>query len=331
MVDLIGFVEQITPVSSGAHIFSYFRRSPAVAKGTNLPVLVLLHGFPQNSLMWKTFVEEIPGEYSVFVPDLPGYGKSTKAASPSGDSLAHSKREWAKDIIEAIDIVVGLTRSGDLVKVVPYGHDRGGRLAYRLALDFPDRVSGAGVLDIVPTPFVWGNMKLENNTHRETKSSWHWVFLSSPRPFPETLISSNAEFFFNNLIQRWTGADTQDSPNWMSDAVKQYTDLENGKDRVVASCEDYRAGATHDIEHDLQAGVNPANPSRVFKIPLLVLSSMHLLRRFAVGEIWESLASEGLVTNHQVGGEGTGHFLVNEAQSEVGQRTRDWLKENWSV
>lgn len=99
------------------------------------------------------------------------YGLSTKNPSPSGDSLAHSKKEWAKDIIEALDSVHDTKGSA---KVIPYGHDRGARLAYRLALDFPERVVGAAVLDIVPTPFVWGAMKLETD-HRETKSSWHWV------------------------------------------------------------------------------------------------------------------------------------------------------------
>jgi haloacetate dehalogenase len=99
------------------------------------------------------------------------YGASTKEPSPSGDSLAHSKREWAKDIIEALDTTHG---TASPPKVIPYGHDRGGRLAYRLALDFPERVVGAGVLDIVPTSFVWGAMRLENE-HRETRSSWHWV------------------------------------------------------------------------------------------------------------------------------------------------------------
>ncbi|KAF8584075.1 alpha/beta-hydrolase [Ramaria rubella] len=327
-----GFTLKLTPVSSGAHISSY-HRLPSTTQGKPRPILVLLHGYPQNNLMWKDFVNEIPAEFPVFVPDLPSYGLSIKDPSASGDSLAHSKREWGKDIMEALDIVFDSASSPVLSKVIPFGHDRGARLAYRLALDVPERVVGAGVLDIVPTSFVWGAMKLENN-HRETKSSWHWVFLSSPRPFPETLISSNADFFFTNVFQRWTGADAKTQPSWtdwVSDSIKPYTDPTSGGIRVIGSCEDYRAGATHDLNHDLESGIDPSNPVSVFQVPLLVLSSVHLRRRFPVDEIWTSLASEGLVKCYQIGGNHTGHFLVNEQQQEVGQKTREWLNENWNV
>jgi len=324
-VAFASFTHQITQVSSGAHISSQYRRS-SHARADTLPILVLLHGYPQNNLMWKNFVEEVPPEWSIFVPDLPSYGESTKAPSPSGDSLAHSKREWAKDILEALDATHG---SASPPKLIPYGHDRGARLAYRLALDFPERVVGAAVLDIVPSSFVWGAMNLENE-HRETRNSWHWIFLSAPRPFPETLISSQAEFFFTDLFKRWIGPDAKDI-DWVSDSIKPYTDPSRGKDRVIGSCEDYRAGATHDVKHDLASGVDPAKPARVFQVPLLVLSSSHLRRRFPVDEIWQSLAPEGLVKSFRIGDDRSGHFLVNEAQAEVGQRTREWLKENWGA
>jgi haloacetate dehalogenase len=117
--------------------------------------------------------------------------------------------------------------------------------------------------------------------------------------------------------------------DWIADSIRPYTDSVAGEARVIGCCEDYRAGATHDLEHDLASGINPSAPTPVFQIPLLVLSSMHLRRRFPVDDIWESLASEGMVKSYQIGDNNTGHFLVNESQSEVGQRTREWLTDNW--
>lgn len=100
---------------------------------------------------------------------------------------------------------------------------------------------------------------------------------------------------------------------------------------MIGSCEDYRAGATHDLKDDLASGIDPSTPRRVFHVPLLVLSSMHLRRRFPVDEIWGSIALEGMVKSYQIGDNNTGHFLVNEAQMEVSQRTKEWLTDNWPL
>ncbi|KIJ43491.1 hypothetical protein M422DRAFT_208618 [Sphaerobolus stellatus SS14] len=311
--------QDLTSVTSGAKINTYYRPAPTPGK----PTILLLHGYPQNALMWKDFVHEIPEEYPVLVADLPGYGLSTKSPSPSGDSLSHSKREWAKDIVEAIDVL-----PGSPTQLIVFGHDRGGRLAYRLALDFPERVKAIGVLDMVPTPFMWGAMNLDNNLHKETRASWHWVFLSAPRPFPETFISTQASFFFTNIMRGATGPAARDRPNWSNwayDSINQYTDPELGYDRVVGSCEDYRAGATHDLVFDLEDGLNPKEPKRVFKVPILALSSVFLRARLPVDEIWKSVGKEGLVESYQIGDEKTGHFFVNEEPEEVGRRLREWL------
>lgn len=115
------------------------------------------------------------------------------------------------------------------------------------------------------------------------------------------------------------------------DAVHQYIDPVKGQSRIGGACEDYRAGASYDITHDLEAGVNPDDPKSVFTVPLLVLSSVHLRKRFPVDEIWQSLAPEGMVRSYQIGGERTGHFLVNEEPAEVGQRMRGWLKDILNV
>lgn len=113
------------------------------------------------------------------------------------------------------------------------------------------------------------------------------------------------------------------------DGIEQYCDPVNGEKRIEGSCEDYRAGATHDLEFDLQDGLDPSNPTPVFKIPILALFSQHLQRGFDVDKIWQDLAAKDLVTSVKIGREDTGHFLVNESQEEVGEITRRWLKERY--
>ena len=119
------------------------------------------------------------------------YGNSTKPFDPTAGSVAHSKRELAKDIVATVDALFGADK-----KLIPYGHDRGGRVAYRLSLDFPGRVAGTAVLDIVPGVFVWEGMRLDNNFHAETKKSHHWVRLS--------LVQVSLCLVHANSETRWT-------------------------------------------------------------------------------------------------------------------------------
>jgi len=257
------------------------------------------------------------------------YANSTKPILAEDNSLAFSKREWAKDIMHVVDSLCDKT-----TRIVAYGHDRGARLAYRLALDFPDRVVGAAMLDIVPTSYVWDAMRLEKG-HLETKGSHHWIFLSSPSPLPETMIASNPEFYYYYTINGWTGSKMKDgSHDWVKDSIAPYLDAEKGKERIAAACEDYRAGATHDIDDDFASSINPLLQGefisrQAFSCPLLVLSSYHLRRRFDVDAIWLALGKPGMVESYQIGNESTGHFVVNEAQVETGRRTRGWLAAYW--
>ncbi|TDL24946.1 alpha/beta-hydrolase [Rickenella mellea] len=333
-----GFQSGNTECPSGAVVFSY-RRFDSTAAAKSRPLLVLLHGYPQNSLMWKDFVNEIPDEWEVLIPDLPGYGNSTKPVNPATHSLGHSKREWAKDIVHVID-----TLWGQDTQFIAYGHDRGARLAYRLALDYPTRVAGAALLDIVPTSYVWDAMRLEKG-HEETKRTHHWVFLSSPRPLPETMIASNPQFYFDYTIRGWTGRTMRDTDAaWISESIAPYLDKERGKDRIAAACEDYRAGANHDIHDDFTSSINPlshhiptsTNPAPAphpppFKCPLLILSSHHLRARFDVDAIWFSLGEPGKVQSFQIGNDDTGHFIVNEETEETGKKTTEWLDTFWPL
>ncbi|KAG9095527.1 hypothetical protein FS749_010297 [Ceratobasidium sp. UAMH 11750] len=343
-----GFTEHKTTVSSGASVYCQYRRS-ASSEAASRPLLLLIHGYPQNHLMWKEFVKELPDDFDILIPDLPGYGNSTKSPSADDSNRAHSKRAWAQDIIEAARQIHDSFNQGQDLKLIAFGHDRGARLAYRMALDAPGTVVGLAVLDIVPTPFMWAKMSLAEGRHEETRKSHHWVFLASPAPLPETLISSQSEFYYTHTINSWAGTTARDAQkkagvtllDWQKDSIAPF--LTNDKvayDRIVSACEDYRAGSTVDVEDDLASGIDPTTFERnkqdasasgvetripVFSVPVLVLSSMHLRRRFPVDEIWRSLCAHDGLVSLQIGDDGVGHFFVNEATEETLQGTIPWL------
>ncbi|QRW16413.1 alpha/beta hydrolase family protein [Rhizoctonia solani] len=332
---------------SGATVYCKYRSSsnPDAARR---PILLLLHGYPQNHLMWNEFVKGLPDDFHLVVPDLPGYGQSIKKPSPDGSHRSHSKKEWSQDIIETIQQIPTPRDGNSTPKIIAFGHDRGARLSYRMALEAPGTVVGIAVLDIVPTPFMWSRMSLGESRHDETKKSHHWVFLASPAPLPETLISAQADFYYTYTIKSWTGSSalaiidkTNTIAGWQKDSIAPFlTNDEAAHRRITAACEDYRAGSTVDIEDDLASGIDPATFERnkqdsvitepripVFSVPVLVLSSTHLRRRFPVDEIWGSLCARDGLTCAQVGDEGTGHFFVNEATEETLGASVPWLSQ----
>ncbi|CAE6412189.1 unnamed protein product [Rhizoctonia solani] len=339
------FQEFTWDTRSGASVYCRYRLSsnPDAARR---PILLLLHGYPQNHLMWKEFIRGLPDDFHLVVPDLPGYGQSVKKPSLDGSHRSHSKKEWSQDIIETIQHIPTLRDGNSTPKIIAFGHDRGARLSYRMALEAPGTVVGLAVLDIVPTPFMWSRMSLDESRHDETKKSHHWIFLASPTPLPETLISAQADFYYTYTIKSWTGPNalaTIDKTNtiteWEKDSIAPFvTNDRAAYERIAAACEDYRAGSTVDIEDDLASGIDPATFERnkqdsvvtkiripIFSVPVLVLSSMYLRRRFPVDEIWGSLCARDGLTCAQVGDEGTGHFFVNEATEETLSASLPWL------
>ncbi|EJU04409.1 alpha/beta-hydrolase [Dacryopinax primogenitus] len=318
-----------------------FNGSRAAQGKSQRPLLVLLHGYPQNHKMWYSFAKHFR-DWDILIPDLPGYGHSTKEPSADGSSLSHSKREMAQDLAHLIYELHPPCAEG--TKVIVYGHDRGARLAYRMALDFPQLVCGLGVLDIVPTAHVWESMSLENNLHAATRRSYHWIFLSAPHPIPEMLIEGRPTAYMHATIKSWMGRTEREKEGggvhqkWVSDSVQPYCGP-GGMRAIRGACEDYRAGATHDLENDLPlleytqalALLPPGaeKPPAPFHIPILSLSSLHLHRSMDVAGIWSALGEESKVRHVSVGDEGTGHFLVNEREEECVSVTREWLALWW--
>src|SRR3712207_1427039 len=155
----------------------------AIVGGSGPPVL-LLHGYPQSLLMWHAVAPLLAERHTVVATDLAGYGASLKP-EPTADHGAHGKRALARDQVEAMSAL-----GHERFAVV--GHDRGGRVAYRMALDDPDAVERLAVLDIVPTGEVWGRADA-----MFARGYWHWAFLSQPAPLPERLIGGGPQAFFH--------------------------------------------------------------------------------------------------------------------------------------
>ena len=221
-----GFAEHEVPTG---------RRRVFARVGGSGPPLLLLHGYPQTHLMWHSAAPLLTGRYTVVVADLPGYGASFRPA-PTPDHAAHSKRALALDLVEAM---AGLGHERFAVA----GHDRGGRVAYRMALDHPDRVGARAVLDVVPTGEVWARADAAM-----ALGYWHWAFLAQPAPLPERLIAADPDAFFDLHVRALgLGGATGRYP---ADLMAAYRRLLDDPGTVQAICEDYRAGAGIDRDHD---------------------------------------------------------------------------------
>jgi haloacetate dehalogenase len=231
-------------VNGAAGIFAGFEpRDVPTTRGTvhalvggSGPPLLLLHGYPQSHLMWHAAAPLLAERHTVVATDLAGYGASFRP-DPAPDHAPHGKRALALDQVEAM-AALGFDR------FAVAGHDRGGRVAYRMALDHPDRVERLAVLDIVPTGEVW--RRADRNFAR---GYWHWGFLALPAPLPERLIGGDPQTFFDLAVRGGMalGAEPGRYPAEVMDAYRRALDDPGA---VEAMCEDYRAGATIDVEHD---------------------------------------------------------------------------------
>ena len=202
-----------------------------VLAGGNGPAVLLLHGYPQTHLEWRKVAPELAKSYTLVVPDLRGYGDSGK---PSGgdNHVNYSKRAMALDQVEVME-KLGFERFAVV------GHDRGARVAYRLALDHSDRLTKLVLMDICPTDYVY------KTVDRQLASAYfHWFFLIQPAPFPETLIGNNVDVVLKLFIGPVM-------PNFIEpEAYAEYRRCFSDPATIHATCEDYRAGATIDLVHD---------------------------------------------------------------------------------
>ncbi len=265
-----------------------------VTGGSGSPVL-LLHGYPQNHLMWRKVAQQLARNFTLVVADLRGYGDSSKPVG-GGDHSTYSKRTMAQDQVELMQ------RLG-FQKFAVVGHDRGGRVAHRMARDHRDRVTKLAVLDIIPTYTLYHSVTQEVAT-----AYYHWFFLIQPEPFPETLIGHSVEFYLRRLL----GPLVPDAIS--EDVYAEYLRTFREPAAIHASCEDYRAGASIDLDHDA------ADLAEKITCPLLALWGERgpIERYYDVLGTWKERGTD--VTGRAIP---SGHFLAEEKPDDV---TRELMK-----
>ncbi|MGV8935824.1 MAG: alpha/beta fold hydrolase [Allorhizobium sp.] len=204
----------------------------AVLTGGQGPAVLLLHGYPQTRAAWHRIAPQLAGSHHVVIPDLPGYGRSRVTAGVAG---AGSKRRMAASL-------VAMMRALGHETFTVIGHDRGGRVGYRMALDFPEQVSALVSLTVVPTPEMW-----EGANKAFGMGAWHWFMLAQPEPLPEKLMSGDPRFLLDSTLAKMAG----DLERLHPVALADYRTCFDDPDVRHAMCEDYRAGATTDEADDL--------------------------------------------------------------------------------
>jgi haloacetate dehalogenase len=217
--------------------------------GGSGPPLLLLHGFPETHLMWREVAEALSGTFTIVCADLRGYGASTGPAS-SPDHAAYAKRAMARDMIAVMEQL-------GFRKFSVAGHDRGARVAYRLALDHPERVERIAVLDIVPTAIAW-----EMANADFALGFWPWSLLAQDAPLPERILQASAEAIVDAALDGW-GSPANVFPGEVRAA---YAAALREPAHAAAICEEYRAAASIDREHDrqdIEAGRKIACPTLV--------------------------------------------------------------------
>jgi haloacetate dehalogenase len=256
------------------------------------PPLLLLHGYPQSHVCWHRVAPELARHCTLVIADLRGYGASS---APPGDAdhTVYSKRTMGEDCL-------ALMRALGHERFAVAGHDRGGRVAYRLALDHPEAVAALVPIDIIPTGEVW----------RRANAAWaiksyHWSFLAQPHPLPETLIAKDPVTYVERTLESWAGS--RDLSPFSAEALAHYRALLTEPARAHAVCEDYRAGATVDRrldDADLAAG-------RRIACPTLVLSATNYLAGtpLDIWRPWCTTLTGATVTS--------GHFLAEENPADT--------------
>jgi haloacetate dehalogenase len=276
-------------------------RELAFVRGGTGPALLLLHGYPQTRAAWHRVAPRLADDFTVVVPDLPGYGDS-RGPDPDPRHSGHSKRAAARSMAALMGAL-----GHDRFAVA--GHDRGARVAYRLALDHPGRVARLAALDIVPTVEVADQM-----TYERAARMGHWFFLGQPAPLPERLIACAPDAYLEHLLESWAGRRAA----LAAAAVAEYRRCFRRPSVVRASCEDYRAGLGIDVEHDRadqRAGRRIAAPT------LVLWGATGLAAEFGDPlAIWRRWAT--VVEGEELP---CGHFLMEEAPNEVAARLAAFL------
>ncbi|MFA6264789.1 MAG: alpha/beta hydrolase [Pseudolabrys sp.] len=265
----------------------------ARAGGGGAPLL-LLHGYPQTHAMWHRIAPALAERFTLVMPDLPGYGASS-VPQASADHAPYDKRSMAKALVEMMSAL-----GHDRFHLC--GHDRGGRVAYRLALDHAARVTRLATLDIVPTAEMWHAMDM-----KMAMKVYHWLFLAQPAPLPEMMIAKDPAYYLEWTLASWTKA--KDLSAFDARALAHYRTA-FAEPHIHALCEDYRAGATTDLVNDDADRV----AGRTIGCPMLALWGAAGIPSETSGplDIWRRWAPR--VQGHAID---SGHFMPEENPGET--------------
>jgi len=266
------------------------------------PALLLLHGFPQTHLIWHKVAERLSAKYTVVALDLRGYGASSKPADSDGSHSKYAKSAMARDCATAMARLQHTT-------FFVAGHDRGGRVAHKLAVDYPDRVRRLLVLDIAPTLAMY-----EAADRVFATWYWHWFFLIQPAPFPERLILAAPDVMVAKLLRMPAG-------DFHPEAHAAYAAQLRDGAAVHAMCEDYRAASSRDLEEardDLQSG-------RKIKCPVKVIwGAKGLIQiKFNAVDEWKKVCDNADVTGEAFD---CGHYIPEEKPDELLAAIEEFMK-----
>lgn len=281
------------------------------------PPLVLLHGFPQTHVMWHRVAGLLAADYRLVLPDLRGYGDSSHAKGLP-DHSNYSKRAMAQDVIEVANAL-------GIDDFFLCGHDRGGRVAHRLALDHPTRVRKLCLIDIAPTLDMY-----ERTDMAFARAYYHWFHLIQPAPLPELMIGGNARAYLYTKLGGWGTAPAADSvaavrlPHIEPQALAEYERCFCRAESIHSACEDYRASAGIDLEHDRASRLQG---ERIACDTLILWGERGVVNRlFEPLALWQARCS-ARVTGHALP---AGHFIPEELPEATASALRAFFGEDAS-
>ncbi len=280
-------------------------RVPAAPRGKR-PALLLLHGFPQTHVLWHRLAQRLQHTFYLVMPDLRGYGDSGKPAGLA-DHSNYSKRTMAADMVALMDAL-------GIAQFDVCGHDRGGRVAHRLALDHPDRVNRLCVIDIAPTLDMYAATDLAF-----ARAYYHWFHLIQPAPLPETMILGNPVPYLHTKLGGWGGRGTGFiEPR----ALAEYERCFVQPSTVHSMCEDYRASAGIDLEHDRASRALPDGAGRIACDTLVLWGERGVVHR-----LFDPLALWQAQCNATVTGVAlpAGHFIPEELPESTAQHLQEFF------
>ncbi|TGZ78099.1 alpha/beta-hydrolase [Ascodesmis nigricans] len=311
-----------TQLPTGTTIAARSRNLDSARDGT-IPIFILLHGYPQTSHQFRYLISLLPSHFPLYIPDLVGYGNSTLPASL--DTSSFTKRAVGTALLSSLSHLLSLPTDKKL-PIVLIGHDRGARIAHRLAVDNNHAnfsIVGTVLLDIVPTIVQFDSLK----DPKVAAGTFHWPFLAAGNGLPEAMISAyGGGKFCRDLVTKWGGSVGGDPVRWgrVLEGMRVYEEAFERESVIKASCEDYRAAAIFDGDEQ----VEDQRVGRKLKGPVLVLfSEKYLGSRYDVGEVWREWVDpkEGRLLARAIG-HGVGHFVTEEAPAEIAEVVREWVE-----